>query len=546
MGNVRFPSSPEAEPRAPTSAVTSSGSTCPGCGQAVDPLRAGHVAVLESGFRYFCDGDCKQTYLRSLGRPPEEDVATARPPDVYLANGTHGTHGTNGDVASHSRPKAPTPVPPSVKTVAAVATTTAETEPVTTPVRATLPSPPAPAAPRRVVGTTRSSYRTGAPRARCCGDGGGAIVPAVGLLGASAEVARVPLVLGAFVALAARLVLVRRDAADPHTLVVLAPTFGSVGAMCWSVAVHDSRAASIAVLAGLACAAAIAVETIVGRARMRVSAARERIEQALELRARVGARRGHGGDARHRSAARRAGARRGRRGGRRRCDGDRRRGARRPLAGCTGRGDQARGRPDRRRRARPFQPVAHHDDLVGARARLGEAPRVAPGARRRCGPHGAGPSPQRGARNAHCGGVRRNGGVRGECDARPDRGGDVRRGARVRCKGGRLARRDPPRAGASRSSVERYHLQGRSRLRARRLDERRRPERSRHGAPRRAGDRRHRAAGSEPMSNASCRSPQARRPRRRTPSRRPSCAPPAPAAWGPTTCATRRSTTGSA
>ena len=56
--------------------------SCPGCGQGVDPLRAGHVAILGDRFHYFCRPSCKQEYLRAQGRPLEEDVATSRPPEV--------------------------------------------------------------------------------------------------------------------------------------------------------------------------------------------------------------------------------------------------------------------------------------------------------------------------------------------------------------------------------------------------------------------------------------------------------------------------------
>src|SRR5580658_831599 len=57
--------------------------TCPGCGRPVDPLRAGHVAALEDrGFHYFCRAACKDEYLRVRGRPPEEEVETAAPPQV--------------------------------------------------------------------------------------------------------------------------------------------------------------------------------------------------------------------------------------------------------------------------------------------------------------------------------------------------------------------------------------------------------------------------------------------------------------------------------
>src|ERR1700685_64624 len=122
MGNARFPLTPAPPPAqelaAPSSSITSAPSTCPGCGQAVDPLRAGHVAVLEGRFRYFCRAECKQYFLRAERRPLEEDVATQRPPDVEAVPvPTTSRNGTNGHAASHARPKlpsAPTVAVPSV------------------------------------------------------------------------------------------------------------------------------------------------------------------------------------------------------------------------------------------------------------------------------------------------------------------------------------------------------------------------------------------------------------------------------------------------
>ena len=85
MANVQFPLPTSPEPAGGPISGPRSGPVCPGCGQGVDPLRAGHVAVLEGGFRYFCDARCKQRYLSSEGLPQEEDVATARPPEVAYA-----------------------------------------------------------------------------------------------------------------------------------------------------------------------------------------------------------------------------------------------------------------------------------------------------------------------------------------------------------------------------------------------------------------------------------------------------------------------------
>src|SRR4030081_3091022 len=90
MANARFPSSPAPPLRAARSASIEPGvCNCPGCESPVDPLRAGHVAILEGRFEYFCHPRCKQLYLEARGRPPEEDVPTARPPEVAHVISAH-------------------------------------------------------------------------------------------------------------------------------------------------------------------------------------------------------------------------------------------------------------------------------------------------------------------------------------------------------------------------------------------------------------------------------------------------------------------------
>jgi cation transport ATPase len=257
----------------------------------VDPLRAGHVAFLEGRFRYFCRAECKQSLLRAQGRPLEEDVATARPPEVEAIQArAHVDTGTrNGGTNGHARPKLPSA--PNVPLPSAPPASFDTEEPLElAPLsRATLVSvdTSGPSSPRRTAPRPDRRVDRALPILDATGMVAGAVVPVLGLLGSSAEVARVPLVLGAFAALAVRLLLVRRDPADPHPLVVLGPTLGAVAATCWAWALHDARASAIAVMAGLACAVALAVEMLVDRVRVRVVAARERIESSLDVRTRA-------------------------------------------------------------------------------------------------------------------------------------------------------------------------------------------------------------------------------------------------------------------
>ena len=318
MQNVRSPGFDDAAAKA----ADVPSALCPGCGQGVDPLRAGHVAALEGrGFHYFCRASCKQDYLRSRGRPQEEDVPTATPPEVAYA-----LEAAN-DAVRPSFPSAPEGPTSSIRSTpaSAVRSTPASSAVRSTPgssaARSTLPSVerrPAPVPPSRpqfeepvsepVSSATREGPATlksgrpgrvsspslsshGSDRATAVIDGlgiaAGALAPALGLLGTTAEVARVPLVVFAWAMLALRVQRSRRDASDPHPLVVLAPAGCAVAAAWWAQQTSDPRTVAIAVMAGLGCAVAIAVETTVARARERVFAAREAIERALDVRVRA-------------------------------------------------------------------------------------------------------------------------------------------------------------------------------------------------------------------------------------------------------------------
>jgi len=282
MANAHFPESPIAEPvSVPRSSVQPREPACPGCGERVDPLRAGHVAVLDGRFRYFCRAECKQAFLRSQGAPQEEDVATAQPPEVARINGSANGHGYEREPAQ--RP--PAPVPP-VAPLSTRSDVERPREPVAPPrsQRVTLPSEE-PAARRDAREDAR--WEPYFPFIEVAGIAMGALVPAIELLGTVADTVRVPLVVGAWVALALRVALARRDPADPNLAVVLVPPAGAAVATVWARAAHDPRAVAVAVLAGLGCAVAIAVEMLVVRARARVLAARERIERALDVKVRV-------------------------------------------------------------------------------------------------------------------------------------------------------------------------------------------------------------------------------------------------------------------
>lgn len=68
--------------RRPSKASPPSATPCPGCGRAVDPLRAGHVAILDGGFRYFCGAECKSLFVDVSSRRASLEALTTDPPQV--------------------------------------------------------------------------------------------------------------------------------------------------------------------------------------------------------------------------------------------------------------------------------------------------------------------------------------------------------------------------------------------------------------------------------------------------------------------------------
>jgi P-type Cu+ transporter len=274
--------------------INSDASSCLGCGHAVDPLRAGHVAILEGRFRYFCQAECKQAYLHAQGRA-QEDVDTASPPGVCDANGL-----TNGEADNHARlnlpmmaepaaPQSPAPHPQESRgsgfsSALSLRSSVRTPKPPIDPSRAPVPTPGV-AAPLAERLAARSQRRTTALAALdALGIVCGVLVPATGLLGPMANAARVPLALAAWAALMVRLISRGRDPADPHPLVVAVPATGAVAAACWASAMGDPGTVALTAFGGLSCAVALVVEVLVERARLRVRAARERIARALDVR----------------------------------------------------------------------------------------------------------------------------------------------------------------------------------------------------------------------------------------------------------------------
>jgi hypothetical protein len=219
------------------------------------------VAIFEGRFHYFCGPSCKDQYQHSLGRFPEDEVATAQPPEVAFE-------------PPPMTARQPSGTPKSGRAGAALPDDGPFHQASSAP-QARLPR----AGQRRIERFLFAIDLVGIVL--------GALVPAVELLGSLADLARVPLALGAWVALLVRMSSAGRDPADPHALVILLPTGAAVLATCAAAWSHDPHSVGIAVFAGLSCSVAIAIERLVLRGRSRVQGARERIERALDVQVRV-------------------------------------------------------------------------------------------------------------------------------------------------------------------------------------------------------------------------------------------------------------------
>lgn len=304
--------------RARTStAPVSSSVTCPACNAAVDPLRAGYVAILDGSFRYFCDAACKNAYVEAVSKRPALDARTAEPPPVAsaarpaspvdaptVASGVREHGRAERAEAEVERGRLHTgeadaaralDAPVEQKSVGAEDAGAAAEDEEPSPSTLRSPSTEVEAASARKTAGAGSKLAaagrwiggwlaTTAPTAGVCA---GVLASVVSLAGETAGVARLPLALFAAAAALVRLALSARDRRDPSPWVVGVPIGAASVVSVLSTMSRHPNADAHASFVGLGAAAALTVQILLERARREVDVARRRTMQGLAVKARV-------------------------------------------------------------------------------------------------------------------------------------------------------------------------------------------------------------------------------------------------------------------
>jgi cation transport ATPase len=317
------------EPRSKATSAPGSTSFCPACNKPVDALRAGQVAIIDGGFRYFCDATCKNAYVDARSKrsvldammtadpPPVASAARSAQPPTVVSGVRDATITQPSFPAVRGRAEEPPEVAMDDEPEPIVATATARIVPPVAPrdeedeedshgldeSPSTLRSPsqpelelPAPSSERGRRRLEPKEKRESAKRAvveriltlaPIAGVCLGVLASVVSLAGEPAGALRLPLALAAAVIAIACRAMAPRDRSEPGRWVVLVALGGATVVAIVSAALRHPRTDGHATFVGLAAAAALAVDILVSRARRDVVAARARTNSALAVTARV-------------------------------------------------------------------------------------------------------------------------------------------------------------------------------------------------------------------------------------------------------------------
>src|ERR1700722_11699026 len=203
---------------------------CPACGKSVDPLRAGPVAILGDGFHHYCDDACKRTHVRTL-HTIVGDVPRADPPPVVAVPSSEPLPSQEREMECETEP-----------THSQAVTVDAESDPAALedgPL--TLRSPAPPASGLRPVQAARGplSLRRALDIASLGGLVAGLLAAGVGLAGAGADPAPLPMAALGCVVVVGCAAMTPREAADVHPAMLVGPVVFSLVAALWARLVDD-------------------------------------------------------------------------------------------------------------------------------------------------------------------------------------------------------------------------------------------------------------------------------------------------------------------
>ncbi|MGZ3448815.1 MAG: P-type ATPase [Polyangiales bacterium] len=111
---------------------------CAACGNAVDPLRAPVVAILEGKFVYFCSADCKRATSAQSILPPQVVPRTPAPPAAFVPESPEALEPEPADEAPRVAPRVALRSPPLVEPISSAE----EIEPLEAPPVASAPRAP--------------------------------------------------------------------------------------------------------------------------------------------------------------------------------------------------------------------------------------------------------------------------------------------------------------------------------------------------------------------------------------------------------------------
>jgi Cu+-exporting ATPase len=272
----------------------------------VDSLRAGHVAILEGRFHYFCNEHCKrELYLKSSGplsldpgatearsRPTPSSIETEGPPQVVASVPVSATRERAPSSPGVEPAVPPMDEPPTTLPSVAVARSLGSDEAVPSSVRERVPTLPsvdlsreteehdrAPAL-RAVHGLPASPSLH--PWVVAGGVVVGSLAALVPLAGHATDAFRVPLASLAVAVVVARALFEPSDAEASHPAIAVGPVVGGLLAAYWGIFTHDAQALALASFAGLAAASVLLADWLTQRATAPTRKARDRIARGLD------------------------------------------------------------------------------------------------------------------------------------------------------------------------------------------------------------------------------------------------------------------------